>query len=132
VLGQGAYGTVELGVDVQTGLTFVRQVLPGAVITCAAPSPADELCTLPQAVKEYSKSRLRKQIMERSVRERRSAAARGGRGGRGGLAPPPVPRWMGEDNPLTFISREVAIMKKLDHPNVCRARSPISLEAIPG
>lgn len=65
-----------------------------------------------QAVKEYSKSRLRKQIMERSVRERRSAAARGG------LVPPTIPRWMGEDNPLTFISREVAIMKKLDHPNV--------------
>lgn len=54
--------------------------------------------------------------MERSVRERRGAA-RGG--GTTGLQPPPhMPRWMGEDNPLTFISREVAIMKKLDHPNV--------------
>lgn len=54
-----------------------------------------------------------------------------GRGGREALVPP-EPAWMGADNPLNLIAREIAVMKKLDHPNVsCPLSLSCSLLASP-
>lgn len=66
-------------------------------------------------MKEYSKSALRRHKKTEQLRERRTARRRG----------PPVRAPLGtsqEDadaaNPMNLIRREIAIMKKLDHPNI--------------
>lgn len=71
------------------------------------------------AVKELSKTRLKKS--RRSEQLRRSGAARGGLRGRGLQRGPS--RGASSDkeedkDPLELIRREIAIMKKLDHPNI--------------
>ncbi|CDZ97325.1 calcium calmodulin-dependent protein kinase kinase [Phaffia rhodozyma] len=93
-LGKGAYGTVELGINIQTGDSF--------------------------AVKEYSKARLRRAVRQRSLANR--GRNRGGLAGRPEQSPSSSnfddleEEW--KKNPLSLIAREVAIMKKLDHPNL--------------
>jgi [calcium/calmodulin-dependent protein kinase] kinase len=103
-LGSGAYATVVLGIDVSDGKEY--------------------------AIKEFSKSRLQKQaLMERQAqmaRERRNR--RPLRPGPKPAATEPPPSMLVDDDmlekdPLALIRREVAVMKKLDHPNVRRSTS---------
>ncbi|WWC87595.1 uncharacterized protein L201_002485 [Kwoniella dendrophila CBS 6074] len=108
-LGKGAYAKVELGVDVGTGHEY--------------------------AIKEFSKSRLHYQALQEKHRQstrgrirrlqgpsglsRDSAIRKAGEEEvmEGGSNQP----WGGtktiEEDPLGLIRREVAVMKKLDHPN---------------
>ncbi|KAG9295334.1 hypothetical protein G9A89_013363 [Geosiphon pyriformis] len=91
VIGQGAYGTVNLAVDKNTGDKF--------------------------AIKEFSKSRLRKKDKSNFLRRPRG----GWRGGRGRGIQPSTPGTNHDtSNPLYLIRTEVAILKKLNHPNVVR------------
>ncbi|KAI9220068.1 kinase-like domain-containing protein [Blastocladiella britannica] len=92
-LGKGAYGTVYQAIDTTTGVEY--------------------------AIKEFSKSRVRKAMWAMSSRTR-MAAMRGRGRGRGGMPPggpgraasgEPAP---GEDDPIV---REAAILKKLHHPH---------------
>lgn len=91
-IGRGSFGAVHLAVD-QFGTKY--------------------------AVKEFSKSRLRKR--SQSVILRRPFAARQGGflNARGhGRSASEIQREMEGGNPLHLIREEIAILKKLDHPNV--------------
>jgi len=130
-LGSGAYAKVELGVDVGTGQEYVRAVicvdLCGSVLTS-------------QAIKEFSKSRLKLQALQH--KQRQTARSRPRR------PPPPGQRGQSqgssdsdgkqasdeqlnmprkstgpwgeagektmEEDPLGLVRREIAIMKKLE------------------
>ncbi|WWD16831.1 hypothetical protein CI109_101263 [Kwoniella shandongensis] len=97
-LGQGAYAKVEIGVDVGSGKKY--------------------------AVKEFSKSRLHYQSLQEKHRKNTR--------GRNRRAQEPGSRPMGEEqrggpwggtqttneDPLGLVRREIAVMKKLDHPNI--------------
>lgn len=93
-IGRGSYGAVHLAVD-QTGQKF--------------------------AVKEFSKSRLRKRSQSQILRRPHHARRRGGI-----LSMPPaygrsaseIHRQEEAGNPLYLIREEIAILKKLDHENV--------------
>lgn len=67
-----------------------------------------------QAMKEYSKSALRRHKQSEQLRERRTARRRGPPP-KGGIA---APQEDDSQNPMNLIRREIAIMKKLDHPNI--------------
>ncbi|KNC98646.1 CAMKK/CAMKK-META protein kinase [Spizellomyces punctatus DAOM BR117] len=99
VLGKGAYGTVYYGVD-----TSAEGQNEGV------------------AIKEFSKSKLRRQKLQR---EGGPFGARGLRGrGRGaGVAPSALSHanmLAKSDNPIDLVRGEIAILKKLDHENVVR------------
>ncbi|KAL7419884.1 hypothetical protein Q5752_005800 [Cryptotrichosporon argae] len=122
-LGKGAYAKVELAVDVSTGKEY--------------------------AIKEFSKSRLhhqslaeKQQAMQRQRARRSRPAPRGspsqpgedgkrkaGAGeGAAGLDPPVVVDDQAvRDDPLALIRREIAVMKKLDHPNIICLYEAISV-----
>ncbi|ORZ29566.1 kinase-like domain-containing protein [Catenaria anguillulae PL171] len=115
-LGKGAYGTVYLARDDTTGLQY--------------------------AVKEFSKSRMRKAMWAMSSRSR-LGAMRGGRGGgRGGALSPRGGSSMRStgsgsgsgslsvtDDDNSIIAREVAILKKLHHPHCVKLYEVIEVEA---
>ncbi|KAI9484123.1 MAG: kinase-like domain-containing protein [Benjaminiella poitrasii] len=82
-IGRGAFGTVHLGIDENTNTEY--------------------------AIKEFSKSRLRKKEQMDLFRNSR------GRGRMMGLRRPKV-----SDNPLDLVRGEVAVLKKLNHPNIVR------------
>ncbi|KAI8988131.1 kinase-like domain-containing protein [Mycotypha africana] len=101
-IGRGAFGTVHLGLDETTGTEY--------------------------AIKEFSKSRLRKK--EQMDLFRRGAGGLRGRGGirgrrmfgiggvnRQGTA---VGANATPENPLDLVRGEVAVLKKLSHPNIVR------------
>ncbi|CAK9786665.1 Pkinase-domain-containing protein [Cutaneotrichosporon oleaginosum] len=113
-LGSGAYASVVLGIDVGDGKEY--------------------------AIKEFSKARLQKQaLMERQAqmaRERRNRrpVLRPGPRGPAATEPPQsahtaalVSDEMLEKDPLALIRREVAVMKKLDHPNLTKLYEAISV-----
>ncbi|KAI8994657.1 kinase-like domain-containing protein [Pilobolus umbonatus] len=91
-IGRGAFGTVHLGIDENTNTEY--------------------------AIKEFSKSRLRKkEQMEMFVRGGPRGRARGRMMGLG------VNRQSGgatSSNPLDLVRGEMAILKKLNHPHVVR------------
>ncbi|ORZ27836.1 kinase-like domain-containing protein [Lobosporangium transversale] len=88
-IGKGAFGKVHLGVDENTGT--------------------------PYAVKEFSKSKLRKKDKTNLFK----LGPRGrGRGMRGPSAPSPTST--AESSPLDLIRGEIAILKKLNHPNIVK------------
>ncbi|KAI9498597.1 kinase-like domain-containing protein [Zychaea mexicana] len=90
-IGRGAFGTVHLGVDTNTGTEY--------------------------AIKEFSKSRLRRK--EQSAMLRRPGPRGRGRGrimGLGvGRSASPL-----STNPLDLVRGEVAILKKLNHPHMVK------------
>ncbi|KAI9226067.1 MAG: kinase-like domain-containing protein [Piptocephalis tieghemiana] len=109
VLGRGAYGVVSKATDTTTGQDY--------------------------AIKEFSKSRLRKKSQADMLRSQSGPYGLGrGRGrGRGGIRGPPPPSLPSPprtltgssgpeegESPLYLIRGELAIYKKLDHPNVVR------------
>ncbi|CAG8515208.1 12441_t:CDS:10 [Ambispora leptoticha] len=100
IIGHGAYGTVNLAVDKVTGTKYVW-VLSHFVFW---------------AIKEFSKSRLRKKDKSNTYRRSRG----GWRGRRGAPMPPPPSGDNDTSNPLYLIRVEVAILKKLNHPNVVK------------
>ncbi|CAG8761875.1 3621_t:CDS:2, partial [Funneliformis caledonium] len=87
VIGQGAYGTVILAYDKETKMKY--------------------------AVKEFSKSRLRKKDKANFFRRPRGRGIRG----RGGA---PVSDKTNTSDPLYLIRSEVAVFKKLNHVNVVK------------
>ncbi|KAF9959879.1 hypothetical protein BGZ72_008531 [Mortierella alpina] len=89
IIGQGAYGIVNLGVDITTGVKY--------------------------AIKEFSKSKLRK-------RDRANLFRLGPRGrGRGPRGPEaPIDQGSKESSPLDLIRGEIAILKKLNHVNIVK------------
>lgn len=97
-IGRGSFGAVHLAVD-QHGCEY--------------------------AVKEFSKSRLRKRAQSNILR-RPHPAKRAGRLGRAKSSSSPLQRTFSAEiqdqaegeNPLFLIREEVAVMKKLDHPNL--------------
>lgn len=114
-LGQGAYAKVELGVDIHTGVKY--------------------------AIKEFSKSRLHHQSLEEKHRANMRSKLRNGRARKaigddeGESRERPSQSSEKEissildstqsgdektEDPLGLIRREIAVMKKLDHPNVRR------------
>ncbi|GMK54409.1 hypothetical protein CspeluHIS016_0109950 [Cutaneotrichosporon spelunceum] len=111
-LGSGAYASVFLGIDVGDGTEY--------------------------AIKEFSKARLQRQaLMERQAqmaRERRNR--RPLRPGPFPAATEPLPSThtaalvddeMLDKDPLALIRREVAVMKKLDHPHLTKLYEAISV-----
>ncbi|KAG1453007.1 hypothetical protein G6F46_009325 [Rhizopus delemar] len=89
-IGRGAFGTVHLGIDENTDVEY--------------------------AIKEFSKSRLRK-------KEQMNLFRRSGPRGRMmglGVGRPRAAAAAGNDNPLELVRGEIAILKKLDHPHVVR------------
>ncbi|WVW79856.1 hypothetical protein I302_101826 [Kwoniella bestiolae CBS 10118] len=108
-LGKGAYAKVELGVDVGTGEEY--------------------------AIKEFSKSRLHYQALQDKHRQTSRGRIRRAQGPSGLSNQSAIKRagedqveeqqgnqpWGGErtiaEDPLGLIRREIAVMKKLDHPN---------------
>lgn len=97
-IGRGSFGAVHLAVD-QHGVEY--------------------------AVKEFSKSRLRKRAQSNILR-RPHAAKRAGRLGPGQSFISPLQRTLSAEiqdqsegeNPLFLIREEIAVMKKLNHPNL--------------
>ncbi|KAI1316572.1 hypothetical protein EDD11_009837 [Mortierella claussenii] len=88
-IGKGAFGKVHLGIDETTGVAY--------------------------AVKEFSKSKLRKKDKANLFK----LGPRGrGRGARGPAAPSPTST--AESSPLDLIRGEIAILKKLHHPNIVK------------
>ncbi|KAF9986221.1 hypothetical protein BGZ75_002063 [Mortierella antarctica] len=89
IIGQGAYGIVNLGIDITTGVGY--------------------------AIKEFSKSKLRK-------RDRANLFRLGPRGrGRGPRGPEaPVDQASKDSSPLDLIRGEIAILKKLNHVNIVK------------
>ncbi|KAF9955399.1 hypothetical protein BGZ70_010254 [Mortierella alpina] len=89
IIGQGAYGIVNLGVDITTGVGY--------------------------AIKEFSKSKLRK-------RDRANLFRLGPRGrGRGPRGPEaPIDQGSKDSSPLDLIRGEIAILKKLNHVNIVK------------
>ena len=72
-----------------------------------------------QAIKEFSKSRLRRKDKASYFRRPRGRGLRGARGGRGG---PPGNNTTNHNtsDPLYLIRGEVAVLKKLNHINVVK------------
>ncbi|KAK8861269.1 hypothetical protein IAR55_002088 [Kwoniella newhampshirensis] len=108
-LGQGAYAKVEIAVDVGTGKEY--------------------------AIKEFSKSRLHYQSLQEKHRQstrgrNRRAQAKSGQpndqeapqGGGEAMDQSRAHPWGGtqtvNEDPLGLVRREIAVMKKLDHPNI--------------
>ncbi|KAL0082226.1 kinase-like domain-containing protein [Phycomyces blakesleeanus] len=91
-IGRGAFGTVHLGIDTDTDKSY--------------------------AIKEFSKSRLRRK--ERSDMLRQSGPRGRGRGGIGlGVGRPGMGAGK-PSNPLDLVRGEMAILKKLNHPHVVK------------
>ncbi|KAJ3157849.1 hypothetical protein HDU89_000228 [Geranomyces variabilis] len=95
-LGRGAYGTVYYALDLT--------------------NPADPE---PVAIKEFSKAKLRR------LKLQKEGGAFGARGrfrgrGRGAAATVRADALSKSDNPIDLVRGEMAILKKLDHPNVVR------------
>ncbi|KAI7903628.1 kinase-like domain-containing protein [Cokeromyces recurvatus] len=84
-IGRGAFGTVHLGIDENTNTEY--------------------------AIKEFSKSRLRKKEQMDLFRNGR---------GRGRMMMGVNRRPKVSDNPLDLVRGEVAVLKKLNHPNIVR------------
>nr|XP_019050083.1 CAMKK/CAMKK-META protein kinase [Kwoniella bestiolae CBS 10118]OCF29013.1 CAMKK/CAMKK-META protein kinase [Kwoniella bestiolae CBS 10118] len=105
-LGKGAYAKVELGVDVGTGEEY--------------------------AIKEFSKSRLHYQALQDKHRQTSRGRIRRAQGP-SGLSNQSAIKRAGEDqveeqqDPLGLIRREIAVMKKLDHPNIIHLYEAISV-----
>ncbi|ORZ19773.1 kinase-like domain-containing protein [Absidia repens] len=98
-IGRGAFGTVHLGVDTNTKTEY--------------------------AIKEFSKSRLRRKEQSDMLRKRGGIGARGRGRGRGiglgvGRETAAAAAQPGSSNPLDLVRGEVAILKKLHHPNVVK------------
>ncbi|KAI8388599.1 kinase-like domain-containing protein [Radiomyces spectabilis] len=93
-IGRGAFGTVHLGIGVNSNTEY--------------------------AIKEFSKSRLRRKEQSNMLRRgARRGGVRGGFGlgvGRGG----PLRNPNQSENPLDLVRGEVAILKKLNHPHVVK------------
>ncbi|KAI7860789.1 kinase-like domain-containing protein [Circinella umbellata] len=90
-IGRGAFGTVHLGIDTNTGTEY--------------------------AIKEFSKSRLRRK--EQSAMLRRPGPRGRGRGRIMGLGVGRSGTPM-KSNPLDLVRGEMAILKKLNHPNMVK------------
>lgn len=114
-IGRGSFGAVHLAVD-QFGTEFV------SLASLTAASQIVALTHIPrgvQAVKEFSKSRLRKRAQSNLLRNpgmrRRQSPAVAGRGFN-----LPLHRHSSSDtnNSLDLIREEIAVMKKLNHPNL--------------
>lgn len=85
-IGRGAFGTVHLGIDENTNTEY--------------------------AIKEFSKSRLRK-------KEQMNMFRMGGPRGRG-RGVNRQQQQQQQSNPLDLVRGEVAVLKKLNHPNIVR------------
>ena len=113
-IGRGSYGSVHLAAD-QFGNEYVRPVPH----TTTIPEPTTDPL---QAVKAFSKARLRKRAQSNILRH----GPRGlGRPPRAGFGAPDTPlqgftdqRAKEAQDALYLIREEVAIMKKLNHPNL--------------
>ncbi|KAG0007517.1 hypothetical protein BGZ80_004572 [Entomortierella chlamydospora] len=97
IIGQGAYGIVSLGEDVNTKVKYREMSV----------TPDFSFAILKQAIKEFSKSKL-------SKKERASAF----RYGRGRGRPNVVNS--ARASPLDMIKSEIAILKKLSHVNIVK------------
>ncbi|WVO24263.1 uncharacterized protein IAS62_005627 [Cryptococcus decagattii] len=130
-LGQGAYAKVELGVDIHTGVKY--------------------------AIKEFSKSRLHHQSLEEKHRANMRSKLRNGRARKtmgedegksrerpsqssekeiSGILDSTQSGDERTEDPLGLIRREIAVMKKLDHPNAISVSTAdalfLVLEYMPG
>ncbi|ORX97646.1 kinase-like protein [Basidiobolus meristosporus CBS 931.73] len=96
-LGQGAYGSVYYGIDGVDGSAY--------------------------AIKELSKAQLRKNNQSNMLRERSMGRGIGRGRGRGLFAIKAAQKLEEENgNPLDLVRSEVAILKKLSHPNIVNLR----------
>lgn len=107
-IGRGSYGAVHLAKD-QFGNEYVSIVPPSQ-------RPIRLRLTQPQAVKEFSKARLRKRLQSTILRQGPRGPRRMGPGGRDPFNS--VPRVKDSNDALHLIREEIAIMKKLNHPNL--------------
>lgn len=132
-LGKGSYATVEKATDRETGIEYVS-----VDVSCPFVRRRASLTFRPsqQAIKEFSKRRLR-QIAAAEAARRSRAASRGRGRGRGGArgggstgrAPAVDPEEVGKDGQdnLDLIRTEVAIMKKVRHENIARVHEVIDV-----
>ena len=98
VLGQGSYGLVKLAYNKEENKNYVRLLH----------SPSRILIINFQAMKILSKKKLQKKA---GLFFRRPPSKKGGGGGGSSGKP---------DDPLDKVYREIATLKKIDHPNVVK------------
>ena len=135
LIGKGGYARVELATDRETGVSYVS--LPFILEFFPFFSRISINRWRKQAVKEFSKSRLRK-IAATDALRKGGVNARG----RGRLGPTRLPHnpppahtlsfdEQGLDN-LNLIRTEVAILKKLNHPAICSIHEVIDINSDEG
>jgi [calcium/calmodulin-dependent protein kinase] kinase len=122
-IGRGSFGAVHYAVD-QYGKEYVSNIPIWRNIQLAL--QIRKLIKMIQAVKEFSKSRLRKRAQSNILRRPHSDRRRPGHLAAATGFNSPLHRHYASDihddegkgNPLYLIKEEIAIMKKLNHPNL--------------
>jgi serine/threonine protein kinase len=142
IIGQGAFGIVNLGVDINTGTKYVSLLAclyyflfssnlrwrQGHKLGTAHNHVSDTVSHYTlfvlqwiQAVKEFSKAKLRK-------KDRQNLFRLGPRGRGLGRRGPTIPAEE-ERSPLDLIRGEIAILKKLNHTNIVKLYEVLDVAA---
>ncbi|RUS16829.1 kinase-like domain-containing protein [Endogone sp. FLAS-F59071] len=128
-IGRGAFGTVHLGVDKDTGIEYTMgpkyYFQSHQINLLHSRSSATNILHqfhLPftQAVKEFSKSRLRRKEKMDVLRKPGPRGRGRGRFGLGVSSARVAPGAEDKQNPLDLVRTEVVVLKKLNHDNVVK------------
>ncbi|CZT05391.1 related to calcium/calmodulin dependent protein kinase C [Rhynchosporium graminicola] len=123
-IGRGSFGAVHLAVD-QYGTEYVSMFPCFSDVSGMCQGLDKYIARSNGAVKEFSKSRLRKRAQSNILRRPHGAKRPGHLAAGSGLNAPlhrhsasDIHNGQEQGNPLFLIKEEIAIMKKLNHPNL--------------